>query len=83
MEPNGDRDLDVRTLPPSEKYPTVLGIFDDLEVGQSIVIVEDHDPLPLRNRFEAERPGEADWTYLEQGRDGWRVRLERIREPMT
>lgn len=83
MEPTGGRELDVRTLPPSEKYPTIVGNFRALEVGESLVIVDDRDPITVKDRFEAERPGEADWTYLEQGRDEWRVHLERVREPMA
>lgn len=76
-------DLDVRELPPSEKHPTVLAMFDDLEVGESFSIVDDHDPISLRSLLQAKRAGEMDWTYLSQAPNEWRVRLERIRDPMA
>ena len=33
--------------------------------------------LPLRNPFEAQRPGEFGWEYLEQGPVVWRVALSK------
>lgn len=76
-------ELDVTELPPPEKHPTIFEMFDDLEVGESFVIINDHDPVPLKYQFQAERPGEMGWTYLAQGPDEWRVRLERVREAMA
>jgi uncharacterized protein (DUF2249 family) len=67
--------LDVRVIPPREKHPTIFRTFDALEPGQAFVLVNDHDPLPLRYQFEAERAGQYRWEYLEQGPTVWRVEL--------
>jgi uncharacterized protein (DUF2249 family) len=71
------RELDVRVLPPREKHPAIFARFDSLEPGDSFVLVNDHDPVPLRYQFAAERPGGFTWNYLEQGPDIWRVRIAR------
>lgn len=67
--------LDVRVIPPREKHPTIFQTFDALEPGQAFVLVNDHDPFPLRYQFEAERRDRFSWEYLEQGPQVWRVRI--------
>ncbi len=70
--------LDVTTIPPRERHPRIFELFDSLEAGESFIIVNDHDPKPLYYQFQAERPGELGWEYLEQGPDTWRVRIARV-----
>lgn len=70
--------LDVRVIPPREKHPTIFQTFAELSPGESFVLVNDHDPFPLRYQFEAERPGEFGWTYLEAGPQVWRVEISRV-----
>jgi uncharacterized protein (DUF2249 family) len=67
--------LDVRVLPPREKHPTIFATFDALEPGASFVLLNDHDPVPLRYQFMAERPNSFTWEYLEQGPEIWRVEI--------
>lgn len=67
--------LDVRVLPPREKHPTIFSTFDALEPGASFVLLNDHDPVPLRYQLAAERPDAFTWEYLEQGPEIWRVRI--------
>lgn len=70
--------LDVRPIPPRQKHPTIFQTFDALDVGDHFILVNDHDPVPLRHQFNFEREGQIDWTYLEQGPDVWRVKITRI-----
>ncbi len=70
-------ELDVRAIPPREKHPTIFRNFDSLKSGESFVLVNDHDPRPLRYQFMAERPDDFEWTYLEQGPEVWRVQIAR------
>ena len=70
------QELDVREIPPAEKHPTIFETFDDLEPGESFVIINDHDPVPLKYQFQAERGEDVfDWEYHEQGPEVWRVRI--------
>jgi len=70
-------ELDVRVIPPREKHPTIFRAFDALASGQSMVIVNDHDPRPLRYQLLAERADAFEWTYEAEGPEIWRVRIDR------
>lgn len=71
------RTLDVRVIPPREKHPAIFQTFGALEPGESFVLVNDHDPKPLRYQFEFEHRDDYTWTYLEQGPQVWRVEIGR------
>ena len=69
--------VDVRFTPPAQRHPLIFGTFEKLAPGQSLVLINDHDPKPLYYQFQAERTGEFTWDYLEQGPEVWRVRIGR------
>lgn len=70
-----DELLDVRPMPPAQRHARIFALFDALPTGASFVLVNDHDPKPLRYQLLAERPGQLEWEYLEAGPEVWRVRL--------
>lgn len=72
------RTLDVRVIPPREKHPTIFQTFDALAPGESFILLNDHDPRPLRYQFEAEHAGQFGWSYLEQGPAVWRVAISKV-----
>jgi uncharacterized protein (DUF2249 family) len=67
--------IDVRTVAPRIRHALILSTFRDLADGQSMQIVNDHDPKPLYHLFQAEVPGRFEWHYLEAGPELWRVSL--------
>ena len=69
--------LDVRTIAPRDRHPLIFGKFDALAPGESLELVNDHDPKPLYYQFKAESQAEFSWEYLEQGPEVWRVRIGR------
>lgn len=71
----GMQQLDVRTIVPRERHPLIFATFDDLGAGASFELINDHDPKPLYYQLQAERPGQLDWEYLEEGPEVWRVRV--------
>ena len=70
-------DLDVRDLPPAQRHATIFGACHALLPGAGFVLVNDHDPRPLRYQLEAEHPGEFTWDYRQSGPDVWQVRIGR------
>lgn len=46
--------LDVREMPPSDRHPEIHEAFDALDGGETLVIVNDHDPKPLFYEMQAE-----------------------------
>lgn len=69
--------IDVRTVSPRERHPLVFSRFDALAPGETLELVNDHDPRPLFFQFDSRVPGQFDWRYLEQGPATWRVAITR------
>src|SRR5690606_5890025 len=63
----------VSLLEPKLKHPTVFSWFDALEDGQSFILLNDHDPIPLFYEMKAERGEVFDWEKIENGPEVWRV----------
>ncbi len=70
--------IDVREISPRERHPLIFQTFDDLKSGTAMRLVNDHDPKPLYYQMMAERAGQAEWEYLEDGPEVWQVRITRI-----
>lgn len=70
-------ELDVRPLPKPEKHPAIFRSYDALAVGESFVLVNNHDPKHLRAEFESDLPGSYGWDYLERGPE-WRIRISKL-----
>jgi uncharacterized protein (DUF2249 family)/quercetin dioxygenase-like cupin family protein len=70
--------LDVRHLRKPDKHPTIFATYDALEVGDSFVLVNNHDPVHLRDEFEIEHPGGFGWSYLESGPGVWRIQVSKL-----
>ena len=67
--------LNVTTLEPRQKHPTIFVRFDELSEGESLTIHNDHDPKPLYYQLLGERGNIFVWEYLEQGPEWWKVRI--------
>ena len=71
-------ELDLRPLPPFERHDRIFEAWDSLKPGQSLRIINDHDPKPLHYQFEAEQKGKFVWTYEERGPKDWKVKITRL-----
>ena len=49
--------LDVRPMPPRVRHETIFERIDRLTSGETLRLVNDHDPVPLRYQLDATRPG--------------------------
>jgi uncharacterized protein (DUF2249 family) len=76
-ESDADAPLDVRDLAPAVRHERIFARFDAMPPGAAFVLVNDHDPKPLRYQLEAEHPDAFSWDYLETGPAVWRVRIGR------
>lgn len=74
----GDQELDVRPLAKPAKHPEIFRAYDALGVGQSFVLVNDHDPRHLHDEFEVDHPGGYAWEYLARERGGYRIRITKL-----
>lgn len=78
----GTGELDVRQIPKPEQHPLIFARFDALAAGESFVLVDSHDPIPLRQEFSRSRPRAYEWRLLEGSRADqlWRIRIVRLAE---
>jgi len=67
--------IDARTLPGMVRHPAIIGAFESLPPGASLVVIAGHLPRHLLDEL-AER---TEFTYevLQEGPDAWKVRLTR------
>ncbi len=72
------KQLDIRPVPVREKHPTIFKTFDELENGGTFQLINAHDPMPLYDQFNAERPTKFGWEYLERGPEVWRVNISKV-----
>ena len=70
--------LDVREIAPRDRHPMIFNGFDSLKPGQTLHLVNDHDPKPLYYQLMAERTGQAGWEYVESGPEVWQVRITKL-----
>ena len=77
---NADSELDVRSEPPARRHELIFATYEALGAGEGFILVNDHDPKPLRYQFEAEHADDFTWEYLEEGPVDWRVRIGRPAE---
>jgi uncharacterized protein (DUF2249 family) len=74
----GERVIDVRQIDPRHRHPVIMQLFENLPVGETLQLVADHDPKPLRFQLESRYGPQCAWAYLEEGPGSWRVRLRNI-----
>ena len=71
-----ERIIDVREIEPRVRHTVIFQLFEHLDKTGCLQLIADHDPRPLRLQLEAKHGNRFCWTYLEQGPDVWRVRLQ-------
>ena len=69
--------LFVPDLQPALKHPTVFNRFDALQPGESFLLVNDHDPIPLFYEMKAERGEGFEWKKIENGPEVWKVEIKK------
>jgi uncharacterized protein (DUF2249 family) len=74
-----DKVMDVRLIPCSVKHGLILSTWRELPVGDHFILLNDHDPVPLRDQFEAEFPATFTWDYLERGPEDFRIKLTKLK----
>lgn len=65
--------INVPSLEPRLKHPTIFKKFDELKPGEKLTIHNDHDPKPLYYQLLAQHGEIFTWQYLEEGPARWRI----------
>ncbi len=70
--------LDLRPMPPFKRHEKIFQKWDTLTPGETLKIINDHDPRPLRYKFATKHEGEFQWEYEQEGLIDWIVKIKRI-----
>jgi uncharacterized protein (DUF2249 family) len=49
-----NQQLDLREIPPPQRHPKIFDAFQELESGDALTLVNDHEPTPLYHQMAAE-----------------------------
>ncbi len=70
--------LDLRPIMPFERHEKIFEMWEELRPGETLRIINDHDPKPLRCQFEVEYKDKYQWEYEQQGPKDWIVKIRRV-----
>ena len=75
-----DKVMDVRPIPCSVKHGLIIKTWLELPVGDHFILLNDHDPVPLRYQFAALWPNSFTWEHLVKGPSEFRVKITKLTE---
>ncbi|OGO35728.1 MAG: hypothetical protein A2147_06585 [Chloroflexi bacterium RBG_16_57_8] len=70
-------ELDLRQIMPFERHELIFEKWEALPAGDTLRIINDHDPKPLRYQFEVEYKDHYEWEYEQQGPKDWKVSIKK------
>lgn len=72
------KELDLRAVPRPERHPLVFANLDALALGESFVLINDHDPIPLARQIQDLRAGQVTLEYERREPGFFRIRITRV-----
>ncbi|MEO8223069.1 MAG: DUF2249 domain-containing protein [Specibacter sp.] len=73
----GLSELDTRVIPHAIRHATVFGALDGLTTGQGILLIANHNPMPLLAQLDQRSPGKFAVAYVEDGPELWKLSMVR------
>lgn len=70
--------IDLRPMLPYERHEKIFKTWETLQTGETLRIINDHNPKPLYYQFEAEQKGKFQWEYEQEGPRDWVFKIKRI-----
>ena len=71
--------FDGRSIPCSVKHGLIIQKWLDLPVGDYFVLLNDHDPVRMRDQFSAQWPEAFSWEHLVKGPDEFRIKITKLK----
>ena len=69
-------ELDVVQIPHEIRHGAIHGALSTRDVGDALILIAPHNPLPLLREVEA-RDDTFALEYLQEGPDVWRIKFTR------
>jgi len=70
---------DGREIPCSIKHDQILTRASSLATDDYFVLINGHDPAPLRDQLATAHPGQFSWDYVQKEANAVAVRIGRIK----
>jgi uncharacterized protein (DUF2249 family) len=70
--------IDATQFPPHMKHRVIFETFRRLNPSEAMLLINDHDPVPLRFQFQSMHPGQFTWEYVEQGPQRFQVKIGKV-----
>ena len=67
--------LDATLLAPQVRHATIFAQYNALNNGNSFILENNHDPVPLYNQFINQFGETFGWEYLQKGPEWFRIRI--------
>lgn len=67
--------LDARTLSPVNRLSTILGTYKALNRGDTLLLTNNHNPVPLKAVLQTQSPDGFEWVASQLGPEEWQVRI--------
>src|SRR5690554_377337 len=67
--------IDVPSIEPKYKHDTIFKAIGSLELGETLIIHNDHDPKPLYYQLKSLIGDAFTWEYLQEGPQWWDIRV--------
>ena len=72
--------IEAQKIAPANRHSFIMQTFESLGADDSLVIVNNHDPVPLLKQFQEKYTDQFGKEYLEQGPDVWRVKITKTKK---
>lgn len=80
IDKNAVQELDVRVLVPIQRHELLIKLFKDLPVDDTLIFINDHDPIPLFYELRSIYGDVVGWEYVNRGGREWKVKVTRLEE---
>jgi len=70
--------VNATEYPPHLKHKVIFETFRKLQANESMLLINDHDPVPLHFQLNSMHPNEFTWDYLEQGPTMFQIKITKI-----
>jgi DUF438 domain-containing protein len=71
-------ELDMRSVPMLQRQGRIMEAWKALRNGQTLRLINDREPKPLRFLFQATQRGKFEWSYERRGPEGWVVAIRKL-----
>ena len=73
----GVPELDVRIIAHEIRHGAVLGALDFLKPGKSMILIANHEPVPLLKQIDHKFPNLFTRINVEAGQEVWKIQFTR------